>query len=1061
MKYFNYKHIAKRACIHFLSKALPFLLIYVLLTVLIEFHFYLNSTLRFIILFSWLFLFLIVLLCILLLNFSNKFLYEYIKLFKPRIIFENKKDTFNFLNYFQLSKLRIFISNNSFNKIRHRLIQNLHLAKLNNIFKLKEIKIVTILLICCFAFILFSFSTFKESYNRIIHYNEYFSEPDLLEYYLTPDNLSCFSGDDFVINLMITGNLIPDKIKILKNGKFDFLTKINNKNFSYKFHNLNQNTEFAIVCENLNHFKKYYIDVKPKSYFDNLNIIIIPPAYIQSENDTITDLRDISVPEGSNINILFSAYNYDSILYRTSFVKSLKKVNINKNEVINRNIIFNSEVLMFYFYNNNMVVDSIGLPINVIKDKTPSISCEILSKINYNATFFLNISDDYKIRNIGYELGQFNSSNFQIIESKKLLSNYQGQHYKNEILLDFSKYSAIDSLGIRFFTDDYYPYKDDHITYSNIFLLNTKITIDSIIKTYKYAANQSNSLENSIHNLNDIELNLKLSSEISKSEDYLVRQISQDIKSAYSNFEEAFNNLLQEIKKEEMVRNDLESLKLLSDSLYNDIINKLDSRSYNPHELTKQIKDLTELMDIIKHKLQTGTNDTFVNNFFEAIDRMINEQITKNNVLNEKITRSNNSLDSIMNKFDESINELKTGHKNITNQYNKFFKESGLADNNEAYNDSLLNTIDKQYDSLNKIDKHKSTQTLQNINNNYKSLSDNLFNSDFDLSSSYLDINKLKSYIKSLIQLSKQIEYSSKYASYRSSFTKDSILYNFMNFSANWSILYDSLYQLFIKSDFPVSSLVNSSLAINKSLKSAEKSYKANNFINFSKETNHIMSQINLINLNLSEILNSIDENQMNSNMQSAGMCKIPKKGGGNKPQQSTSLSEIMKLQKELSDKINQKMNGKKNGSGIDNKELNEYFNLQFEIREKLSELLQNAEMKNYAKVLDQVAEEMRKNEAKLLDKYLNKHDLIEQQKRIEIRLLEADKAIRQQEFENKRISRDAGNYMREWDKTFDEPHFNSGKEKSADVLKLKEVSLRMFYQDLYMNYQTNGRYEK
>jgi hypothetical protein len=126
--------------------------------------------------------------------------------------------------------------------------------------------------------------------------------------------------------------------------------------------------------------------------------------------------------------------------------------------------------------------------------------------------------------------------------------------------------------------------KDDHISYSNIFLLNTKITIDSIIKTYKYAANHSNSLENSIHNLNDIELNLKLSSEISKSEDYLVRQISQDIKSSYSNFEEAFNNLLQEIKKEEMVRNDLESLKLLSDSLYNDIINKLDSRSYNPHE---------------------------------------------------------------------------------------------------------------------------------------------------------------------------------------------------------------------------------------------------------------------------------------------------------------------------------------------------------------------------------------------------------------------------------------------------------------------------------------------
>jgi hypothetical protein len=39
------------------------------------------------------------------------------------------------------------------------------------------------------------------------------------------------------------------------------------------------------------------------------------------------------------------------------------------------------------------------------------------------------------------------------------------------------------------------------------------------------------------------------------------------------------------------------------------------------------------------------------------------------------------------------------------------------------------------------------------------------------------------------------------------------------------------------------------------------------------------MSQINLINLNLSEILNSIDENQMNSNMQMLDVQNTKKVG--------------------------------------------------------------------------------------------------------------------------------------------------------------------------------------
>jgi len=70
---------------------------------------------------------------------------------------------------------------------------------------------------------------------------------------------------------------------------------------------------------------------------------------------------------------------------------------------------------------------------------------------------------------------------------------------------------------------------------------------------------------------------------------------------------------------------------------------------------------------------------------------------------------------------------------------------------------------------------------------------------------------------------------------------------------------------------------------------------------------------------------------------------------------------------------------------------------------------------------------------------------------------LEAEKAIREQEFENKRVSKDAGNYIRKWDEVAENEYILK-KEKSLDNLKLNEVPLRIFYQNAFLNYQNSSK---
>lgn len=203
---------------------------------------------------------------------------------------------------------------------------------------------------------------------------------------------------------------------------------------------------------------------------------------------------------------------------------------------------------------------------------------------------------------------------------------------------------------------------------------------------------------------------------------------------------------------------------------------------------------------------------------------------------------------------------------------------------------------------------------------------------------------------------------------------------------------------------------------------------------------------------------------QMQQQMQqmSSGNCTKP--GSGKKPKPSSAAS-MKKMQQQINQRIEQlkKMmeGGQKKGSkpgkkgGSMSKELAKLAAQQAALRQKMRELNEqlNKDGKGGSKGLEKAAEMMEKTEEDLVNKNITRETL-ERQKKILTRLLEAENAEREREFDKKRQSQEAKNQNLSNPKTFFE--YNKEKKKEVEFLKTVPPSLNTFYKSKVAGYFKN-----
>ena len=252
---------------------------------------------------------------------------------------------------------------------------------------------------------------------------------------------------------------------------------------------------------------------------------------------------------------------------------------------------------------------------------------------------------------------------------------------------------------------------------------------------------------------------------------------------------------------------------------------------------------------------------------------------------------------------------------------------------------------------------------------------------------------------------------------------------------------------------------------VNQSLKESISEFEDRKTASMNVAQQRVMTGLNNLALLLNEALEQMQQQAQNSKPGS-GSCSKPG-GKGSKPSSGgMSMEQMKKMLKKQLDQMKKGANpgGKKPGDkpgdkpgtkpgeggpgmGMGNKEISQMAREQSQLRKELKKLAQqlNKDGSGKGNGLNKAISELEKMEKDLVNKRFSS-DMVKRQQEILSRLLESEKAVREQEFDNKRKSKSGQNQNNS--NLILLKKYKENKQKEIELLKSVPPSLNDYYKN-------------
>ncbi|MGB0879099.1 MAG: DUF4175 family protein [Polaribacter sp.] len=894
-------------------------------------------------------------------------------------------------------------------------------------------------------------TVFTESLERVVHHRTAYNPPAPFSFFIENSKLEVIQGKSLTIQIKTAGNVVPNEAKIIFGKQQYFLQNDGKGLFSYTFSDVQKPINFHLESNGIQS-QKYLLQVIKTPTIKNVSLRLMYPKYIGKRNETIQNIGNITVPEGTRIQWNVETNQTDSVAFmylqkRNSFKEiSDGKFKYSKQifKSTNYKITSSNKVLKDY--------ESLAFSLNVIKDDFPTISVnsDIDSISRGTAQFTGRISDDYGLQ-------------------KLELIYYDAQNSKNQKKLDLQ----ITNENIQTF---YYQFPDklnliEGIEYEFLFQVfdNDKVNGNKRTKskTFSYRKKTSEEIKqelleeqrNTINNLeNSIQKQQKEQLELQKIQEELQhkKNINWNDKKKVENFvkrQEQYNKMMQrqtdnlqenlDEKKEEKenIQNKKEELQQRIEEL-----KKLDKQQKLLDEIQKMAEKLNK-EDLLKKAKELAQQNKQQE---RSLERIL--ELTKRFYVEQKTMQIANKLEELSKKQDEVQQEKEDvleAQKDVKKEFDAIKKElEELQKDNEKLKEpmELPDTEDEQEDvdkelqkseeNIQKQNKKEAKKSQQNSSKKMKEMSAKMQKAMMEMEGESMEENMddLRKILENLLTFSfKQENLMNTFEEIsvqHPDFGKDLKKQN--EIKTYFEHIDDSLYVLSMRLPKISAKIQDDLSSVHYNLDQSLENFSENRFSSGISNQRYVMTAANNLADYLSTMLNSM------KNSMSMKMGKGKGKGKG------FSLPDLIKKQEGLSEKMKDGMKkgekkgagkegekgekGKKpgdkgkdgksgkgeqkgnNGEGNSNDDLDgelyQIYKEQSELRQQLQEVIKkgengksgrNAAAKKALKTMEQL-------ENKILEKGFNQNTLQKMQK-LNYELLKLDKAALEQGKENKRKS--------------------------------------------------------
>ncbi len=920
-------------------------------------------------------------------------------------------------------------------------------------------------------------SILTEGTKRIIHYNTFYKKKAPFDFNITNKSLEVIQGDDLNLSVKISGEQIPQDI-YLEDGVNTFkLDKKDIISFNYQFKNLQHDKKFRLVAGEFSS-EEFDIIVKKKPILINYQALLIYPKYLNRPSETIQNPGDLSLPVGTIVKWGFNTENVSSIGFKTS------NNNINLSPTQENKFSYETKILKNSIYsivlkNKNVAAkDSISYQLNIIPDAYPKIEVtQKLDSTNLNVVYFIGkADDDHGLTSLFFH--------YQILKSDD--ENRKGKLINVPIKFDnmssntnFFYLWPLKALGV--LPGEEIAYYFDVADNDGVF--GPKHT-KSATSIYKLA-----SKEESIKKIEETSqaIKQKMQSAIKQAENIQkeTKKLNQDLidqKAIGYEQKKQIENLIDKQKKLEEAIKDIQK-----DSKQN----LLERTEVKPDQ-QKLLEKQKQIQDLFDNVLDDKTKKLLEN--FQKLMEQNQKELTQDQL--QKMQMDSKSLEKELDRILELYKKLEVEQKlndaidklnDIAKEQEDLSKENLNKENLEKQKnvqkdfESIkkdLDNIEQKNQQLDKPADFKNPKEDQNeIEKDLENAENNLENTKPQKAS-----ESQKSAAQKMQKLSKKLEQmqdggeeeESKVNEkelrqilqnlLKTSFDQEKVMVSLKNVNPddpnfiklaqkqreikdNLKTVKDSLYNLSKKVP-QIESTVNKEIStINQQITQGIDKLTDRKIDEANRNQQFALTSINNLALMLSEVLQQL-QNAM-KNAQSGGKGK-PKPG----------LSQLNEMQKQLNKNM-QKAKEQMQQQGMQvgqskNKEMSEQMakmtQQQQMIRQALQEINNNLNKDGQGKLgnLEKTIKQMEQTETELVNKKITQESLFRQQE-IQSRLLEADKADKEREQDNKRESKEGKDFTPNYDLILQE--YQKQKAKEVEQIKTVPPALNYFYKSKISEY--------
>ncbi len=910
---------------------------------------------------------------------------------------------------------------------------------------------------------------FTKSSTRLVNYNQEFVEEAPFRFVIQNKSFKAFRNEDFPLFVKLTGDALPQAVYVVANGTRSKLEPSGNQ-FTYTFDNLQRDVDFHLEAAGFNS-PSYKVSLIDRPAVLSFNVNLTYPAYLNKPSEQLANVGNLLVPQGTIVNWEFAADHTDSLLlsFNSDSHPLAARLIDNNTFSINRRLLQNATYTVSLKNTQVASPSTIQYIIQVIPDRYPQISVDrIQDTITYNYVALSGlVTDDYgfsKLR-LNYKINR--NGKASPLYSKEIPVNRSttSQNFVYNWSLDSLKLSPEDKL--EYFVqvwdnDGVHGPKSNRSNQLN-FVVPSQAEVQKQVdksaeKTEEQinnALSKSSAIKKELNQMEDRMRTKKTSDFQDKKQLQDVLQKREELLKEVQKLQEQFqktNDTQQRFaEKNQSLQDKMEQLQ----KLFNELLDPESKQLYDQLKQLLERKQDEKASDMLKQLTRKERNmerdldralklfkqmqlEQKVNNVAENLEKQA-EQLDKQAEENAKKNETTQEQQKQQEKSQEDFKNTQEQLKEIEQQAEK--EDLNKPESSEKEQQDIEKQMEEAMKQMKQNQGKKASSSQSKASKSMKAMAKAMQESiqSSEMEEMQENMDDLRNILDNLVTLSFSQERVMK--EFKGMSLQDprvtKLSQEQLKLQDDAKIIEDSLNALASRV-VQIQPFVTRELTNMKSyMDESTQQLRDRRLSMAASKQQFAMTSINNLALMLSDVLKNMQQ-QMNA-------MAMPGKGkGGKKGDNPKGLGE---MQKELNGRMQQLQKGGKSGRGM-SEELSQMAAQQAMIRSLLKKLEEGAKGTEAGKQQEQsvkeLLEKMDESETDMVNKRVNPNT-INRQNEILTRLLESEKALKQQEEDPKRQAEAAKSLKRSTPAFFDSTNLIE-KNKQVEVLRSVTPTYNSFY---------------